>query len=167
MFRWLAICFVLAGSVMAAGQTPPKSVPKAEAVLRAALAAERRSHAYCEAVIAKFGPRAPFAQVVEGEGLHAAIVEELMIRRNIQVPPNPFDRKPNETKAAFAARMKVPATYPQALRAAVRMEERQGPVYRTLIASAPEGMKPALTKLRREALNRHLPVFKGSIRRAR
>ena len=109
--------------------------------------------------ISKFGPRPPFARVVEGESLHAALVEELMFRRKFQIPRNNFERKAGESIGEYADRLKVPATYPEALQKAAQLERGKGPLYVRLMPKKPKDVQAVFGKLRREALQRDLPTF--------
>ena len=142
-----------------AGQEPAQQIKPVERALRTALASERYAHAYCEAVIAKYGPRPVFARVVEGESLHSRLVEELMFRKKFQIPKNNFERKPGESIGEYAVRLKVPATYPEALQRAAQLERQKGPLYVRLMKVKPKDVQAVFGKLRREALQRDLLIF--------
>ena len=160
MMRLFALLGALTFAALSVGQTPVR--PAIEKTLATALASERRAEAYCEAVLAKYGSKLPFAHVAGAESLHAAYVEELMIRHGVPIPPNRFLRKPTESKLAYANRLEVPSTYKEALAKAVQLEMRNGPLYSKLSQFAPMDVRVTFNKLRREALRRHLPQFQKS-----
>lgn len=164
--RWLtflALTPVLIGALGGASPSearPVRLAPDLPTVLRSALLDEQAAEAYYEAVMLKYGPVRPFANVVRSERMHADLVIQLMRRHGVSVPKNPHAQRPKETDAAFIARWQVPPTFALAAERAVDLELAQVPFYESLMhPTLPADVRQVFTKLLEDSRDRHAVAF--------
>jgi rubrerythrin len=119
--------------------------------LTRALDDERRAIATYEAVLARFGERRPFSNIVQAERRHAAALRAQFDRLNIEPPP---DRWKNQT-------IRVPDTFAEACDAAEVSEVLNAAMYDELIASvADETIIAVFRRLQEASQQRHLRAFR-------
>lgn len=158
----LRLTTLLAALGLALVSVPQETAPVARN-LRSALADERYSEALYQASVARFGARPPFSNIVHAEGIHAKMIEELMMRYKVPIPANPFAKKPKETDEAFIQRLEVPKTFAEACSKAADLERKQGPLYRRLSKEMPDDVQAVFEKLRTVSLERHLRAFQRHV----
>lgn len=123
--------------------------------LVAALDDERRTRAFYEAVLQRYGSVLPFARLAEAEGRHAEHVVQAMRNRGLTVPE----------ETARADDIVVPATLEEVTRLAIRKEKENVALYDRLLATIddPE-VRDVLALLRHRSAERHLPALQRSMR---
>lgn len=120
--------------------------------LKLALADERRVIATYESVMAQFGERTPFSNIVRAEHRHAALVEEAMRRAGVPIPEGtPID---------------VPEfpSLREALEAGRQAEIDNIALYdRLLKLDLEPEVRAVLLKLQSDSRERHLPAFERAL----
>lgn len=89
--------------LLASGAASAQLDSAARESLKEALEDERHSEALYNAVIARHGAVLPFANIVRSERRHQAIVESLMGRYGVDVPPNAWSKKALDVPSEIAA----------------------------------------------------------------
>lgn len=126
--------------------------PSGEAAIVRALAAaledERRSEAMYEAVIASFGDRKPFVNVVRAE------------RRHQQMLLSEYERLGLTPPEAHAFEISVPDDFVSACAMAAEAERENIALYDSILAEVQEpGVHATFVRLRAMSENCHLPAF--------
>jgi hypothetical protein len=126
------------------------------AALLTALDDEYHAQATYAAVIDRFGPKRPFANIIEAEKRHAAAIIRLLEACGVEYPANPYSSgdKPLET---------LPATLAQCCEVGVAAEIENVRLYDEDLLPAVAGHAEAsaiLKRLRDASKDRHLPAFK-------
>lgn len=117
--------------------------------LRAALDDERRTQAFYDSVIARYGDVRPFSNIVHAEKRHEQVVTTLMNRHGVTVPAAAAPEIPG-----------VPATLAECNREAARLERENVAMYDRLMKEVSEpDIRGAFENLRAASLNNHLPAF--------
>ncbi|MCP5397588.1 MAG: DUF2202 domain-containing protein [Sphingomonadaceae bacterium] len=122
------------------------------AALNASLDDERKAEATYVAVMDKFGPVAPFSNIIEAERKHAAMVIDLFEDRKLDVPANSWlgQGKAEETLVANCV-------------VGITAEEENIEMYDRLIATLSpddEDVKQVFLALQAASRDKHLPAFK-------
>ncbi|SLM61340.1 MULTISPECIES: ferritin-like domain-containing protein [Dickeya] len=128
----------------------------AQTALRTALHDEYHAEAFYAAVTEKWGPVAPFKNIIQAEQNHAHMLAQLMQSYGIPVPPNTLSGSDRIKKS-------VPATLKQACAMAAKAEIANRDMYdKTLIAlvSRHRDIVTVFQKLRDASQDNHLPAFK-------
>ncbi len=117
--------------------------------LREVLMDERRAQAFYSSVMARHGQVRPFANIVHAEERHAAVIEALMTRHGVAIPPGAPANPPD-----------VPATVAECSRLAAQLERENIGMYDRLLAGVTEAdIRTAFVNLRDASKNNHLPAF--------
>ncbi len=124
--------------------------------LAEALDDERHAIAFYEAVMATYGVRRPFANIVNAERRHEQALLAQYRRLGLEVPPN--RRRADE--------IEVPSSFREACRLSAEAEVRNVAIYDRIIAVAadPTSGDPEVARvferLRWASQERHLPAFR-------
>ena len=124
--------------------------PATRAALIEALADERRAKAVYAAVLARFGDRRPFSNVLPAEGRHEARLLAHFAEFGIDAPAD----------AWATTDVEVPSTFREACERAASAERENVAMYDRLLASLEEpAVRATMEVLRDASLSRHLPAF--------
>ena len=130
--------------------------PELEAALAEALDDERHAIAFYEAVMAQYGLRRPFSNIVNAERRHANALLAQYQRLGLSVPADRWAE----------ATIEVPESFQAACASSAEAEVRNVAIYDRLLAVArdPDLGDPAVLnvfeRLRWASQERHLPAFK-------
>jgi len=136
--------------------SPAVVSPELEDALAEALDDERHAIAFYEAVMARYGRRRPFSNIVNAERRHANALLAQYRRLGLTVPADRW----------MEATIEVPDSFRAACAASVDAEVRNVAIYDRLLAVArdPDLGDPAVLnvfeRLRWASQERHLPAFK-------
>lgn len=140
------------------------ALPQAgDQALKAALQDEQRAFAFYSAVNKRFQDPIPFVNIEQAEAAHAQAVARQMRIAGLEVPANPYLRRPNESLAAWYKRLNVPNTLEQAKVMAAQIERSNVLLYDRYLAdeSLPSNVRNLFQRLRQVSQERHLPAFLG------
>lgn len=140
------------------------ALPQAgDQALKAALQDEQRAFAFYSAVNKRFQDPIPFVNIEQTEATHAQAVARQMRIAGLEVPANPYLRRPNESLAAWYKRLNVPNTLEQAKVMAAQIERSNVLLYDRYLAdeSLPSNVRNLFQRLRQVSQERHLPAFLG------
>ncbi|MEQ1403584.1 hypothetical protein ABK249_01440 [Neorhizobium sp. Rsf11] len=147
----LALAFASPGPTLAAA-TLDKAASQA---LSRALSDEYHAEAFYEAVMARFGSIRPFANIVESERTHSAMLSDLMRIYGLDVPRN-------DQLNSAAIKAQVPATLAEACRMGVEAEIANRDLYQKELLPAVSSyadITVVFERLSAASQNNHLPAF--------
>ena len=126
-------------------------------ILLDALDDERKAQATYAAVIARFGPVQPFANIIAAEQRHAAALERQLQRLGVAVAPDPWSGK-----------VAAPSSLAEACESAVQGEVENIALYDRLIPMiADPAAREVMENLQAASRERHLPAFRRCLERER
>lgn len=132
---------------------PTAPYPPLHQALRIALYDEYAAHAFYSAVVAAFGPRPPFTNIVQAEARHIAVLSALAQRFGI---PRPLDPFPTQTT--------VEPSWRENCERAIVGELANIQLYDHLLAQIAEPeARQVFQNLRQASLERHLPAFRQAL----
>ncbi len=120
--------------------------------LETALKDEYHAYAFYSAVIAKFGPVAPFTNILNSEASHIQALQTLMTRYGVPIPANPY-----------TGNIQAPATLTEALQAGVDAEIANVGVYDTLSFVEQPDIRAVFEQLSAASQTKHLPAFQNAL----
>ncbi len=137
----------LLSSLLAAAPPLPNATAEALAL---ALADERQTEAFYAAVMAKFGERRPFSNIIEAERRHQQALLSLFEAHGLAIPaPTPL-KVPT-----------VPSTFKAAAEASAQAEMDNVALYDRLLKTVQEpDVKDVFHRLQWASQERHLPAFR-------
>lgn len=110
---------------------------------------EYRAHAFYQAVMDKFGPVLPFANIVQAEAQHITLWKFYFAKYNVPVPPD-----------TFLGTVQAPATIWEACEQAAAAELANAAMYEQFLTFVQEpDLRWVMMRLRDVSLNNHLPAF--------
>jgi rubrerythrin len=140
----------LAASALGAPTSAPPLSSDAKTALQRAIEEEYRSEALYDAIVVKFGTRAPFQRIAHSERRHAWILESLALAHGLDLATNNAGTVKQPELANVAA----------ACRAAVESEKKTIALYDELLKrDVPQDLRRAFEHLRAASAQRHLPAF--------
>lgn len=144
---------IIAALILAAGAAAPAAAAglddQTQRALIEAMTDEYQARALYQAVIAKFGPVRPFANIVRAEEHHIAELTALFTAYGIPVPSDPH-----------AGKIQAPATLQDACRISAQAEIDNGAIYDRLLKTVKEpDIIATFARLRDASIRAHLPAF--------
>lgn len=110
---------------------------------------EYHAHALYQAVIDKFGPMLPFANIVQAEAQHITLWKSYFAKCNVPVPPD-----------TFLGNVQAPATIWEACEQAAAAELANVAMYEQFLTFVQQpDLRWVMTRLRNVSLNSHLSAF--------
>lgn len=146
-----ALCGLGAASPDAARDAAREAAVDVGAALACAIDDERHAIAFYRAVMAAYGERPPFSNIIRAERRHEAALVGQFERLGIDVPEDEWEGRAFDVSGGFAAMCD----------ASVVAEVRNGKIYDGLIADCtdPE-VRAVFERLRDASIERHLPAFR-------
>jgi hypothetical protein len=145
----VALVAILSLTVSAFAQTPQPLSDETSAALVMAINDEYRAGATYQAVLDKFGPVAPFSNIVQSEATHIAALERLFNTYGLPIPSD-----------TYAGNVQAPATLEDAAQTGVEAEKANVAMYDGFLTYVQEpDVITVFTQLRDASQTKHLPAF--------
>mgnify|MGYP001549430937 CR=1 FL=1 len=157
---------MLTGMGMGSHSTPVQSAPsplqlvksappdtETQAAMIDAINDEYRARAYYTAVIEKFGPVAPFRNIVQAEDRHVQLWENLFNQYGVPVPED-----------TFAGNMTAPDTVLAACEGGIDAERADAQMYDDFLTTIDDPqLRSVFAQLQRVSLDNHLAAFERCV----
>jgi hypothetical protein len=151
----VALVAILSLTVSAFAQTSQPLNSETSAALVMAINDEYKAHATYQAVVDKFGPVAPFANIVQSEAAHIAALERLFNVYGLPIPPD-----------TYMGNVQAPATLKDAAQIGVEAEKANVAMYDNLLTYVQESdVRAVFAQLRSASQAQHLPAFQNALSR--
>lgn len=131
------------------GTAQPRLDPRTVQAMIDSINDEYRAHAFYQAVIDKFGPALPFANIVQAEAQHIALWKFYFAKYDVPVPPD-----------TFLGNVQIPTTIWEACEQAAAAEIANVAMYEQFLTFVQQpDLRWVMMHLRDVSLNNHLPAF--------